>query len=310
MYFKKGSLFRLLPLESIFVCIVCLIGIVGEYFTGFSPVLHSGSHSHVINECNASTHSNSNHNQSHNSHNSHQKIEYIEYSDNLQHITMYSAFTFGSIVHIMLQHMGKTFDLPQRIDQAFYLICFLIEGLIFAFHLHGWTPLDIHLHVLLVYSIFATVFFCCLEFANPDEILYTFGRCLCVLLQGTWFWQMSFILYAIPLIEDTHIDTFILKRWKKCDHEEIMNATMLFCWHILIIMLAILANYLFMKRLYSNYFLSCKESWNELIQIDDKFTSEVSVVSSFINKTYNNYKKLIENDDDDSKISCLDDENV
>jgi hypothetical protein len=71
----------------------------------------------------------------------------------------------------------------------------MIEGFLFANHLHSREPLDIHVHTLLVYAIEGCVAFTCLEFFKPNEILFTYGRIVCTLLQGTWFYQVGFVLY-------------------------------------------------------------------------------------------------------------------
>lgn len=107
---------------------------------------------------------------------------------NAQHITMYTTFVIGSILEIMMFH---GVDLPKNLDYAMGILAFGIEGFLFANHLHGKEPIEVFLHVLLVYAIFACVFACALEAWNDQQILFTYARCVFTLLQGTWFYQVT-----------------------------------------------------------------------------------------------------------------------
>jgi hypothetical protein len=105
---------------------------------------------------------------------------------NTQHITMYSGFVLGAVIEIML-HYG--YDLPHKLDFTLGIVAFAIEAFLFAYHLHGREPVEVYLHIFLVYAIFGCVIFCCLEAYNEKEILFTYGRIAFTLLQGTWFYQ-------------------------------------------------------------------------------------------------------------------------
>ena len=100
---------------------------------------------------------------------------------------MYSSFVLGSIIEIMMYH---GVDLPPKLDYALGIISFAIEAFLFAFHLHGKEPVEVYLHVLLVYAIFGCVASCALEAYDDTQILFTYARCLFTLLQGTWFYQV------------------------------------------------------------------------------------------------------------------------
>lgn len=106
---------------------------------------------------------------------------------NAQHITMYSSFVLGSIVEIMVYH---GVDLPHKLDYGLGILSFAIEAFLFAFHLHAKAPVEVLLHVLLVYAIVGCVLFCALEAYDDTQILFTYGRILFTLLQGTWFYQV------------------------------------------------------------------------------------------------------------------------
>lgn len=113
---------------------------------------------------------------------------------NAQHITMYSSFVFGAIVEIMMYH---GVDLPPRVDYALGILSFAIEAFLFAFHLHAKEVVEVTLHVFLVYAIVGCVITCALEAYNENQILFTYARCLFVLLQGTWFYQVYIFMSII-----------------------------------------------------------------------------------------------------------------
>ena len=74
-------------------------------------------------------------------------------------------------------------------------MAFVVEGLLFAFHLKG-TALDFELHLLLVLTIFATALVMFLETSHPHTLQLTALRAMLVLQQGTWFIQVAYILYT------------------------------------------------------------------------------------------------------------------
>ena len=101
---------------------------------------------------------------------------------NAQHITMYSMFILGSIVEILMYHGA---NLPAKLDQVCGVIAFGVEAFIFANHLHGRSMLDTTIHVYLVYSIYGCVLFSLAEVFNSKQVLFTYGRILFTILQGT-----------------------------------------------------------------------------------------------------------------------------
>lgn len=78
--------------------------------------------------------------------------------------------------------------------QGFLGVAFMVEGLLFAFHLKG-TALDWKLHLLLVLVVFCVSLACFAEIANPNSLLLTTVRAQLTLLQGLWFYQIAQILF-------------------------------------------------------------------------------------------------------------------
>jgi hypothetical protein len=154
--------------------------------------------------------------------------------------------------------MHKGFNLPRRLDVIFGIAAFSVEGLLFAFHLHSRAPLDIQLHTLLTYAIFGCVLACCLEFYNPEQVLFTYARVLFTMLQGTWFWHIGFVLYTPDLVAS-------IFKWNRCDHNHVSLTTVLFCWHLMLILIFLVGQLFFVQLMYK--FKSAE--WDELIYIDE-----------------------------------------
>lgn len=139
---------------------------------------------------------------------------------NGQHATMFFFFGITAVIDLLL-----FFDvpLPKDLDYVSNILAIGVEGLLFKFHLHGRTHLDVLLHTLLIYSIALNALGIILEMKYRHNILCALSRCYGFLLQGTWFWQVGFILYnPYP----NHIP------WKPDDHDDLMIATMFFSWHV------------------------------------------------------------------------------
>ena len=150
---------------------------------------------------------------------------------NGQHATMFFFFGLAGFVSILLAVQWQA--APQGLDYAMMTLAFGVEALLFRVHIMGRPELDFLLHNLLVYAVYACCLTSLLELKYPRNPLIRLARAHFTFLQGTWFWQIAFVLYnpmsgAVP--------------WKDDDHDQMMIVTMMFAWHmaaILIIMLLI-----------------------------------------------------------------------
>lgn len=73
-------------------------------------------------------------------------------------------------------------------------MAYVIEGLLFAFHLRG-DQLDVEIHTLLVITIFLTAIVILAEIQNKSNVLLASLRPILVIMQGVWFVQAAFILF-------------------------------------------------------------------------------------------------------------------
>ncbi|ELT98121.1 hypothetical protein CAPTEDRAFT_128578 [Capitella teleta] len=151
------------------------------------------------------------------------------YYGNGQHATMFFFFGLSGVIDILVHHR---FPLPKNIEYVTMTLAFLIEGLLFKFHLHGRDEMDVLLHTLLLYAVFGTLLCCLLEMKFRQSAMVSLARTFFVALQGSWFWQIGFVLYN-PF--EGHGD------WDHDNHDQMMVITMMFAWHIAAILLLMLA---------------------------------------------------------------------
>ena len=145
--------------------------------------------------------------------------QFVHYG-NGQHATMFFFFGMSGIVDILLYHKVP---LPANSGYVASCLALIVEGVLFKFHLHGRTDLDVLIHTLLVYTVFAAVISMMVEMRYRNHVLVSLTTSFCLMLQGTWFWQVGFILYnPIPGAVD----------WKQDDHNQMMLACMIFTWHM------------------------------------------------------------------------------
>ncbi|XP_029654253.1 transmembrane protein 45B-like [Octopus sinensis] len=170
------------PLESIMKIVLVIIGFSGEIITGLRPGPY------VI-------------------------------LGNGQHATMFFAFGLSGVVELLLFFKAP---LPTDVDYIANILAFTIELVLFTFHLHGRSELDVLLHVLLTYVIIASLISAFIEMKFRHNVLAPLARTYFVMLQGSWFWQVGFILYR-PFPGKSP--------WKGDDHSQMMLITIYFAWH-------------------------------------------------------------------------------
>ncbi|CAG5134137.1 unnamed protein product [Candidula unifasciata] len=137
----------------------------------------------------------------------------------VQHATMYFFFMVSGVVDLLI-HFGV--PLPPGTDYISVALAFMVEGLLFANHLHEREVLDVKIHLLLVYVVFVTVVVVLLEARIQRSALLTLARSYLLMLQGSWFWGVGIILYG-------HGDKNLA--WKLDSAMDAMQATIYFSWH-------------------------------------------------------------------------------
>ena len=160
------------------------------------------------------------------------------YMGDLQHVTMFAFFALSGLVDVLV-HYKKI--LPEKTDYAVAAMAFSVEWILFSHHLHGRRMLDVHVHTLLLYVVAACVLATILEAKYSKSIYVAQARAFFVLLQGTWFWQVGFMLYS---------PSWHPIGWETNNPEHVMLATMVFTWHAAGVICAMFIIAIFVKKVY------------------------------------------------------------
>ncbi|KAG5833664.1 transmembrane protein 45A-like [Anguilla rostrata] len=149
---------------------------------------------------------------------------------NWQHATMYLFFGLAGGVSVAVHTTGSA---PLALDRMLLGVAFFTEGFLFLYHLHGRAMLDIHIHQLLLYAIFGGAATAFLEVFHRGNVLLELLRASFCLLQGSWFWQIAFVLYPPSGVAE----------WDLKDHSNMMFITTCYCWHFAFSLLTVTVVY-------------------------------------------------------------------
>ena len=161
----------------------------------------------------------------------------------LHHITMYGSFMLSGMMDVVCMCV----KLPRQTSMMFLSIAFTVEGLLFYLHTMGRDMLNIEIHSLLVYAIFACVAFSVLRIFSATNIVINLGLGSSILLQGTWFVQAGYILFG-GFLGDFQIDGQSVEQVTsqpteasmvedKAEHRYIMFVVACFAWHLVLVAL-------------------------------------------------------------------------
>lgn len=122
---------------------------------------------------------------------------------------------------------------PLGVDRVVLAMAVFNEGFLFYYHVHNRPPLDQHIHSLLLFGLFGASISILLEVILRDNIVLELFRTSLLILQGTWFWQIGFVLFP----------PFGTPEWDQKDMDNVMFITMCFCWHYLVALCITAINY-------------------------------------------------------------------
>ncbi|XP_071950191.1 transmembrane protein 45A-like [Antedon mediterranea] len=147
----------------------------------------------------------------------------VVYSDVWQHCTMYAVFAIYGVSKIAV---GTYLKGAERWTKVFLTFAYFVECMLFYFHLHGRTELNIRLHTLEVLAVFMCVLFSAGEIWFPRDDVLPWLRTWATFLQGTWMLQVGSTLYH-PLRNDDY-------SWDEDDHLNVKFFSMIFAWHCIL----------------------------------------------------------------------------
>ncbi|XP_054853512.1 transmembrane protein 45B-like [Eublepharis macularius] len=149
---------------------------------------------------------------------------------NWQHSTMYMFFGLSGVMDIFTYSSTKV---PKGLDRLMLSIAIFVEGFLFYFHVSHRPMLDQRIHSLLLTAVFGGAASTLLEVFLRDNIILELFRSSLSLLQGTWFFQIGFVLFP----------PWGGPGWDEADHDNMMFIPMCFCWHYAMAILILAVNY-------------------------------------------------------------------
>ena len=195
--------------------------------------------------------------------------------NNFSHATMFVFFSLSGVVDLLQEVRilnGKMFSKLGHIAIAF---AFFIEGVLFCFHLDGRSAIDSHSHGIIYSLCFATSVVFILESVWPGSGMLGLARCFLVILQGTWFYQITFMLYG-P------------RRWSEKSASAAMFVPIAFAWHCFVILIAILAALILTdKCIKASRYCSTDCETLSMENLLDKEEEENSTLASGVNAVIN-----------------------
>lgn len=216
--------------------------------------------------------------------------------ESVHYSTIYSSFILGSLVEILLHFKAQ---LPRRLDGVCLVFGYIVEALIFAVLLRDTKPLEINLQLLLIATVLVCVLFSILELCNEKQVLYTYGRIMFTFLQGTWLYQSGLILH--PLSKEFTLNPE--------DKYSIANVILVYCWHMLAVMIFLLLELWLVKKIYFGahnqsrlmildelIYLDCKNDECDITR-NDGSNNETTIYSKYmVSNLEDEVKMLIEED--------------
>ena len=113
---------------------------------------------------------------------------------NIQHASMYFCFCLVGLQALVTNHCTP---LSQRrqLEYISFLMALSVEALLFRFHLDGRGHVDVAMHTMLMYVLYAAVLVTIAELHKENSVILPLARSFLTMLQGTWFMQLAFTLY-------------------------------------------------------------------------------------------------------------------
>ncbi|KAK2828603.1 hypothetical protein Q5P01_019637 [Channa striata] len=144
---------------------------------------------------------------------------------NWQHSTMYLFFGISGIASVA---SATSKLVPVGVDRLAISLALFVEGFLFYYHVDSRPLLDRHIHSLLLVAVFGGSASTILEVFIRDNIILELLRGGLFILQGTWFYQIGFVLFPLSGPE-----------WDLTLHANVMFVTMCFCWHLAVAVLLV-----------------------------------------------------------------------
>ena len=148
-----------------------------------------------------------------------------------QHATMYSFFIVSGVVDLAIYCGVKS--LPRGAGKFFYGFAWLMEAMLFSFHVGGRSSLDARMHLILVAAGIVGGVCSLARMKYPKHLLLNTVLSASIIMQGTWLVQTGIVLFGPNK-----------GFWDTESHQDMMYQSLAAGWHILIILVLMLLLYL------------------------------------------------------------------
>ncbi|KAK3691049.1 hypothetical protein RRG08_049353 [Elysia crispata] len=112
--------------------------------------------------------------------------------NNWQHVTISLPFILSGVTELLLHYGVPIMD---GWDYAANACFFLVEAMVFYFHLHGRSLLEQRLHVLFILAVVMALLTVMAEAKARRHVMLPIMRGTAIVLKGTWMGQIGFVLY-------------------------------------------------------------------------------------------------------------------
>ncbi|XP_059133710.1 transmembrane protein 45A-like [Peromyscus eremicus] len=148
----------------------------------------------------------------------------------LHHTVIYIFYGLLGVTRILSTTIKS---LPVSLTKLALSNAFLVQTFIMYNHTHGRITVDDFLHKILALATFLSGLVSFMEVLTKNNITLELLRSSLIMLQGTWLWQMGFVLY----------NPTGGVAWDLTDHHNTMLLTIYFCFHCAFAYIIIGVNY-------------------------------------------------------------------
>ena len=146
----------------------------------------------------------------------------------LQHATMYAFFMISGIVDLL----SLLVRIPKKTGQLFLSIAFLMEGLLFYFHVDERKMLDVRVHYILTLAIFGCAIASLARMYSGTNLFINLSLSFAIIYQGVWFIQAATIMYGRNKAS-----------WDWTNHHHSMLVALIGAWHVMMVSVFMLASW-------------------------------------------------------------------
>ena len=141
----------------------------------------------------------------------------------VQHVTMYFFLGFAGFFKLLHPFLKGFLPHLENIEYIVLILAFTMEAFLFEYHLERRNTLDIMLHTYSNYAVYGFIVMTTAELIFRHHVLFPLGKAAFLLLQGTWMWQLGFVL-------DSPVPGH--GEWDPDEMDDQMLITCFFGWHI------------------------------------------------------------------------------